>query len=249
MSQSPPSETAQAELRLNSAVEIIALLREIQDRNLMLTLAAPQGGSYATTLLALEPDSHSLSFSADAQDSRVPALLQAQEVIAVAFLDSIRVQFQLDNLLLVNGPQGATLRADMPQEMFRFQRRNAYRVQPLGAGAPRATLNLAPPNDQELAPKLHLRVLDVSMGGLALLLPPGPVRYTAGDDLGSVQVMLDRLTQLSVRLRVQHVRELHAEPQGQVLGCAFEGLSLGATRELQRYIEQTQKRRRVLQAR
>jgi c-di-GMP-binding flagellar brake protein YcgR len=250
MPSTPTPEPAAAELRISAAAEILSLLREMQERALVLTLAAPDGASCAASLSALGPGQQHLSFSADASDPLVQALLRADEVIAVAFLDRIKVQFQLDNLLLVTGRDGSALRADLPQEMFRFQRRSAFRVQPFDIGAPSARLGSL----DARAPRL--RILDISMGGVALFVPEdaAPLApFAPGAALGSAQLQLDRNTRLEVSLRVQHVSDACADagaaPRGLQLGCAFEAVSTLAARDLQRYIDQTQKRRRVLHTR
>lgn len=243
-----PPEPTPPELSLKAPAEILGLLREIRDKGLVLTLAAPDGGHYSTTLAAIDTDSQSLSFSANTVDRSLHLMVETGDVIAVAYLDRIKLQFQLANPLLVNGVQGSTLRADLPQEIFRFQRRSAYRVQPLDTTAPRATL----PHPNSSGQHLYLRILDVSASGVALLAPAELVvqaPWQVGALIAPVQLQLDRSTHLELRLRVQHVSLLAGSAGGVQLGCAFDELSTLAARDLQRYIDQTQKRRRVLQTR
>lgn len=244
----PMSDAAPPDLRVNNSAEILGLLREIQDKSLVLTLAASDGRSYNTTLWRVDAQQQTLSFSADAGSAQLRALLQAEDVIAVAFLDRIKVQFQLDNLLLVNSTQGSALCTDLPREMFRFQRRDTFRVRPLDSGTPRVTL--VHPHAPER--KLQLRIFDVSMGGLAFLLAHETAPATdfpVGTVLGHVELQLDRSTQLEVQLRVQHITQYKLPSKGVQLGCAFESLSAVATGILQRYIDHTQKRQRMLQKR
>jgi hypothetical protein len=70
-----------------------------------------------------------------------------------------------------------------------------------------------------------------------------------GTQLGPVDLQLDRSTQLQVHLRVQHVSGFNQESKGVQLGCAFESLSGAASSMLQRYIDHTQKRQRMVQRR
>ena len=53
------------------------------------------------------------------------------EVTVVGYLDSVKVQFDVQNLVLVHGNKASVLSCPFPREMFRFQRRNAFRVRPL----------------------------------------------------------------------------------------------------------------------
>lgn len=244
----PMPEPANTDLKVNTTPEILGLLRDIQNKGLMLTLVAPDGCNYAAALRLTEAELPSLSFGANPQDPNLHRLLEADDVIAVAYLDRIKVQFQLDNLLLVTGPDGSTLRADLPREMFRFQRRDSFRVRPIETGAPRATLS----DPQNQTRTLKLRILDVSMGGMAVFasedMAPAST-FPVGTLLAPVELQLDRSTQLQVQLRVQHVSDFNVESKGVQLGCAFESLSGAASGILQRYIDHTQKRQRMLQRR
>lgn len=245
----PLPEPTAVDLKVSTVAEILSLLREIHDKGLLLTLAASDGRNYTTKLRTIESDRQVLSFGAiDAEDPRLHALLEAEDVIALAYLDRIKVQFQLDNLLLVNSSEGSTLLADLPQEMYRFQRRDSFRVQPMDTGAPRAALS----HPQVPERSLRLRILDVSMGGIAVFLPEDAAPQTdfaVGTVLGPVQLQLDRSTQFEARLRVQHVTDFSFETKGVQLGCAFESLSASANGILQRYIDHTQKRQRMLHKR
>jgi len=58
-------------------------------------------------------------------------------------------------------------RAELPREVFRFQRRNSFRVRTLPRSSP--TMVLRHPGIPDMT--LALRVLDVSTGGCALFLP------------------------------------------------------------------------------
>lgn len=244
----PTPEPVNTDLKVNTQPEILSLLRDIQDKGLMLTLVAPDGCNFAATLRSIEPDLASISFSAAANEPSLHRLLEADDVLAVAYLDRIKVQFQIDNLLLVTGPDGSALRADLPREMYRFQRRDSFRVRPVESGAPRATLS----DPHHPGHTLRLRVLDVSMGGMAVFVAEDAspnADFPIGTLLGPVDLQLDRSTQLQVHLRVQHVSGFNQESKGVQLGCAFESLSGTASGILQRYIDHTQKRQRMLQRR
>ena len=55
-------------------------------------------------------------------------------------------------------------------------------------------------------------------------------------------------TRFNVDLRLQHVTSLGSESRGVRLGCEFVNADAGALRALQRYIDLTQKRSRMLSA-
>jgi c-di-GMP-binding flagellar brake protein YcgR len=134
------------------------------------------------------------------------------------------------------------LRCAYPRELFRFQRRGAYRVRPLPRSSPTARLRHTDIAEMQLA----LRVLDVSIGGCALFLPDDVPAMQLGGVMNRVEITLDDDTGFHVDLRLQHVTSLNAESRGVRLGCEFVNPDPGVLRGLQRFIDQTQKRTRLL---
>lgn len=225
------------DFRVDAEPEIEAWLRQLLGQQVPLQLSTPAGLNFSSRLWNLDPEHHALSLEAQGHTGQLQALIDSPEVMAVAYLDQIRLEFELAPLVLVQSPAMDTLRAPWPQQLYRFQRRQAFRVQPLGA--PRVLLQH--PDHPDMA--LQLRVLDLSISGLALQLPPGLPRPSAGQMLAEVRVELERDNYFNCELRVQHVSEADAGPR---LGCAFGRLPQGAERALQLYIDQTQKRQRLL---
>lgn len=232
-----------AEFRVRNSGERIALLRQLRDAGTPVHLNAPEGGALTSNLWAVDETRARLSFSADAEHPQLQALLDADELVAVAYLESVKLQFDLDGLVLVRGAETCALQGSLPQEIYRFQRRSAYRVRPPEHASPSARLRH--PSIPEM--QLQLRVLDVSAGGCALWLPHDVPPLQAGTELGEVKVELDELTRFAAALSLQHVGSLGADERGVRLGCAWRPLGGAAERSLQRWIDQAQKRRRLLQ--
>jgi c-di-GMP-binding flagellar brake protein YcgR len=231
-----------AEFRVGSPGEIFGLLKQLADGNVALSLSTPDGASYATTVWALDPGRGLLCLSADARDHQLQALLESDEVVAVAYLDSVKLQFDLHDLVLVHGHAGCALNARFPREVYRFQRRNSYRVRPLLNTRPTATLRHPALPDMQL----ELRVIDVSIGGIALFLPDDVPAIEPGVKIEQVLIELDGDTRVQIGLMIHHITLLHHESKGVRLGCEMLKLGGDGERTLQRYIDQTQKRRRLL---
>ena len=231
-----------AEFRLGTRSEIATLLQRLQEGNVALNLNAPHGTVYTTTLWAADAARGVLSFAADPCDTALQGLLEGDEAVAVAYLENIKIQFDLDNLVLVHGERACALTAAYPSEVFRFQRRNSYRVRPLPRDTPTARLRHPMLPDMTLA----LRVLDLSIGGCALLLPDDVPPLAPGVLLNGVQIELDLQTRFETSLRLHHVTSIQADAQGVRLGCEMIGAGHDAERTLQRYIDHMQKRRRFM---
>ncbi len=231
-----------AEFRVTHPGERLALMRQLRDGNVPVMLSSPEGDTMTTSLWALDDERGRLNFSAEAGHPKLEELVDADEVVAVAYLESVKLQFDLQGLVLVRSFNACALQCRMPSEIYRFQRRNAYRVRPVDRQQPKARLRHPSMPEMQLA----LRVLDVSAGGCALWLPQDVPALQAGTRLAEVVIELDELTRFSAALTLQHVTTLQAGDRGVRLGCAWQPLSGAAERTLQRWIDQAQKRRRLL---
>ena len=228
--------------RVDSLTERAALMRQLRDGSVPINLSAPDGHALTTALWSFDPAQNRVVFSASEVDPRLQRLVEADEAVAVAYLDSVKVQFDLHDLVLVRGARACALQAAMPRDLYRFQRRGAYRVRTLEQHSPTAGLRHPAMPDMTLA----LRVLDVSVGGCALFLPADVPAIEPGSTLAGVQIELDADTRFSAPLRIHHVTSLGNSDRGVRLGCEWAQLDGQAARALQRYIDQTQKRRRLL---
>jgi c-di-GMP-binding flagellar brake protein YcgR len=231
-----------AEFRVTAPGEIRALLKQLMDDVVPLNLSASDGSAYTTTLWTLDPSADRISFTADTQCPAVQDIVEADECAAVAYLDRVKVQFDVGDLVLVQGHKASVLQARFPREMFRFQRRNTFRVRTIERTAPTASFRHPGIPDMSLA----LRVLDVSIGGCALLQPANVPMLQPGAVIRGVRLSLNAETQIDAGLMLHHITSTGAENGSVRLGCEIVGLNPTAQRALQLYIDQTQKRRRMM---
>ena len=228
--------------RVPDAAACVALLRELRDGNVPLSVSSACGAALRTAIWAMDTTQKRLNLSVEEGDPRLQQLVQSDEAVAVAYLASVKLQFDLSHMILVRGPRGSTLQADLPGEIYRFQRRGAFRVRAPQRHSPSARLRHPGIPDMELS----LRVLDVSAGGCALWLPDDVPLLQAGTLFGEVHVELDAETRFSTGLWLQHVSAIGSGGHGLCLGCAWAALDGMSERVLQRWIDTAQKRRRLL---
>jgi c-di-GMP-binding flagellar brake protein YcgR len=235
-------EAIPAELRVTAAAEITAYLQQLQREGAGIRLSGPQGLGLASHIVALDPAADVLGLALGTDPEGISQALVADgEISAVAYLGTIKLQFDIDAPVLVSGEQGTVLRSPLPLRMYRFQRRQSFRVQPASSTYPRVVL----PGGAQ--PGRALRVLDISIGGLALALPADLPALPTGQVADGLVLELDRISALRVSLLPHHVSPISGELHGlQQLGCSFVELDANASRTLQVYVDQTQKRRRLL---
>lgn len=233
------------DFRIFEPFEILSLLRQMAEQRVLVTIATPSGASYTTSVWEVDKDKGVVRFSADRHDPQLERVLDSDDAVAVSYLDNIKIQFDIDGLVHVHAGGGVSaLNCSFPHEMFRFQRRNSFRVRPLLTAPPHARFHH--PVHPDLA--LELRVIDVSIGGIALFVPTEVPALEPGASVSDVVIDLDAETQLRARLRIAHVTSMNEEALGVRIGCEMESMSGEALRTLQLFIDQTQKRRRLMAA-
>lgn len=237
----PPADPF-ADYRCETPLQVLSLLCELRDTAGPVVLSSPTGHALRTTLWTVDVDSRRLSFDVEASDPALQNLVGGNECTAVAYLQKVKLQFDLDHMMVVRGPQGTALQAQLPERIYRFQRRHAFRVQTLERPASIAELRHPGMPDMRLA----LRILDVSAGGCALQLPPDVPPLPLGIVLDGVVLNLDASTRLKVKLRMQHASSLGQQADGVRLGCELLEPTAETLRLLQRYVDQLQRKRRLM---
>jgi c-di-GMP-binding flagellar brake protein YcgR len=230
------------EFRVSTPREIGTLLKQLVDGSILLHLNSSDGRVFTSAIWTLDSVRCTIGFNADPSDPAMQALLHSDEVVVVGYLDSVKVQFDVQQLVLVHGNKASVLSCPFPREMFRFQRRNAFRVRPLMRAAPVARVRHPDMPDTEFG----LRVIDISIGGCALFLPADVPMMNAGVTLQGVRIELDADTRLDVTLRLQHVTSIDNEGRGLRLGLEFVRAGGDTLRTLQRFIDLTQKRGKLM---
>jgi c-di-GMP-binding flagellar brake protein YcgR len=237
-----PADDGMDDFRVDAPVEVLQLLKSLIDGSVPVHLSAPDGSAYTCSLWTLDPIQRRISFSADPGAPQLESLVEGGEATAVAYLDSVKLQFDVTGLVVVHAAKSCALQADLPQELFRFQRRNSFRVRTLPRTSP--TLHFRHPSIPDMT--LSLRVLDVSTGGCALFLPNDVPPLAPGVKIHRARVELDPNTRFEATVQLCHVTSLNPQSNGVRLGCELQQLDGDAQRMLTRYIDQTQKRRRLL---
>jgi len=245
MSARPMEKSAGSSLddyRVSSPAEISSILKQFADHGVHVSVNAPNGTSITATVWQADAKRGLISLSVLPDEPQLDAIVECDEAMVVGYLDSIKIQFDVDDLVLVHSAKDRALNGTFPKELYRFQRRNGFRVQPMQRTSPVAKFRHPMIPDMQLA----LRVLDVSIGGCALFLPHDVPSLDPGVLMNGVVLELDADTRVSTGLRLQHVTSINPDAHGVRLGCEFVSPSNDGLRALQLYIDQTQKRRRLM---
>jgi c-di-GMP-binding flagellar brake protein YcgR len=228
--------------RVQSPQECMALLRQLRDGQQPVMLSGADGSTSSATLWSVSEPRRLLTFSVEPGLPALDRLVESDEGVAVCYMDSIKLQWDISGLILVHGPRHATLQMHLPTSLYRFQRRSAFRVRTPARHAPVARLRH--PAMPEMA--LTLRVLDLSLGGCALWCPADVPPLEPGTLLGEIAIELDAANRFTAAATLAHISSLGQHERGMRVGCEWRKLPAAAERTLQRWIDGAQRRRQLM---
>ena len=228
------------DFRVQARTEVCAILEQLRDDAVTINLSSPSGLLIATQVGAADPTTDTVSFIVEPDHPQMEALIEPDEATAVAYLNSIKLQFDVEEMMLIRGADECVLHCKFPKEIFRFQRRKSFRVSPVSHTIPKAHMRHPMIGDMQL----ELRVLDISMTGCALFLPHNVPPLEPGIHINVVSFLLDSSTRFTAKLHLQHVTALNPHQEGVRLGCEIMPVDAEGQRTLQRYIDQNQKQQR-----
>jgi c-di-GMP-binding flagellar brake protein YcgR len=224
--------------------ECLTLLRQLRDGQHPVVISGPDASTFSATLWSVDEPRSLLTFSVQPGLPALDRLVECNEGVAVTYMDSIKLQWEVGGLVLVHGPRHVSLQMHLPASLYRFQRRSAFRVRTPARHAPVALLRH--PAMPEMA--LTLRVLDLSLGGCALWCPANVPPLEPGTRLGEIVIELDAGTRFTAAATLAHLSSLGEHDRGVRVGCEWQQLQPASTRTLQRWIDGAPRRRRLMTA-
>lgn len=213
--------------------EIVGLLRQLRDKQVLVTLYYDQAtGFTVSNVLDVNEGFEELILDRTSDPSAQRAIYASKQLVVVAFLDNVKLQCSVGTAEAVDHQGRPAFRVRLPQQMLRMQRRNSYRRQP---PAVRPATCLVP-SPREQGQYESVRVLDLSVGGLALFVHPIQFDLPAEHKLENCYLDLPDVGQITVTLKVRYVDAEAGNDGVRRCGCEFVELSESAARMLQRYM-------------
>ena len=229
---------------LSGRRQVRQLIQELIEHRALIGGHFGNGRSFLTALLELSDDEEGLVLDASPDAGTNRRVLEAPKLVCVTQLEHIRIQFALHDLRESREKNGRVLfHAPVPGEILRLQRRAAYRLLvPLNHAA---TGRIAFKDAGGQAVALNGRLLDISVGGIALQLPPDASPLVIGQRLPDCCLHLPNLEPIFVELRVCYLNRLEQRSGSQMLrvGFAFVDLPRKIENTIQRYIFNTDRER------
>lgn len=224
---------------LHGPRQIRQLLQSLIDTRALVSVhLTPGHESFLSAIVALTDDDSAVYLDACIDEGTNRRATQAGKLLCVTQLERIRVQFSLEAAALATLDGRTALRAPLPAQMLRLQRRESYRLHvPLSHDAkcalPRA----------DGGPRLAVRIIDIGSGGIAFHLAPKALDIELGTELPGCLLTLPNVEPLAVTLEVRNMtlQRNRSGIESVRVGCRFAALPRGADTAIQRYILRTER--------
>jgi c-di-GMP-binding flagellar brake protein YcgR len=216
-----------------SRVEIIGMLRQLRDERVLSTVYFDDTTGFAVTLLLdVKPDFEEVIFDRAGDELAQRRLLASKRLVFVAFIDNVKLQFKAAAAEATTYDGAPAIRVRLPAEVLRLQRRDYFRVRPPLAKPAKCLV----PFDEEQKQFESLRVLDISVGGLAVMTYPEKFDLPAGRIIENCILDLPGIGSVAVSLCVRHVDAVPRDDKARRCGCEFVDMAPQARVALQRYV-------------
>lgn len=240
-----PDSPELAPFTVFARVEIESLLRRLADTGTLVTVYFDENAGFAVTvLLAVNPQFEEVVFDCASDPAVQRRLLAAQSLTCVAFVDHIKLQFGARGAEATTHDGKPAFRVRLPEQLLRLQRRDFFRVK---APLSRPAQCLVPyGEDQKQYEKL--RLLDISIGGVAVIAYPEKFDPSVGQRIEECFLDLPAIGSVGVHLKVRHLAPLR-DGKSRAVGCEFVDLAPAARTMIQRYVNRLDAEQRKLSAR
>lgn len=231
---------------LSEGREIAFVLRQLAAKRSMITAYFGSSNKFLiTSIVNVADDERSVLMDLPRDDALNLEALQSGQLMCITQLEKVKVQFELSGLQRENVDGLPALRAPLPNTLLRLQRREYYR---LTAPVSHSLVCNIRPRDGSAA--VEARVLDISGGGLAVVVPPSGVSFAPEMEFVDCRIELPDFGPITTTLRVRNIFRITSRSGVDMLraGCQFEKLSTPMSNAIQRYILRVERERKAREA-
>jgi len=230
---------------LRGKTDIVYNLRSlVQKRAMISAFIDASADSFLTAILDVNPDNDTLILDAASSDVINDRVDGTEQLICVTQLDKIKIQFAATRPVRINHEGHTAFRIALPEVLLRLQRREYYR---LIASNPHSLSCLIPVSSggEKRMVSMEATVLDISSGGLAILLPPNEPTLEPETILNDCRLMLPETGPIVTSLRVRNIFRITNRDGSTMLraGCEFTDLPASMASTIQRYILKAERER------
>lgn len=236
---------AYSQYLLHSPTEIAFVLRSAMQKGCMMTVYFDMGQSFfLTSLLAVSPKGIIIDYGSDEDVNR--RATKANRLMCTTSVDKVKVQFSLDGISLIQHEGRPAFAASLPDTLLRLQRREYFRVTTPIANPLKCEIGIT--NEDGTRKQLQIPLLDISAGGLGLMIPPELAAFfTKGSLFKDCKLALPDDGVITLTLEVRNAFEVTTKSGNRYTraGCEFIDLPGLLLTMIQRYITRLERERKA----
>ncbi|HEY6095833.1 MAG TPA: flagellar brake protein [Gallionellaceae bacterium] len=222
-----------------SGTEIRRILHEAAQEKSRAILYFDRGKQFIQTRI-VGVDAEGVWLDAGPDESFNRPLLNSRDLVLVSLHQQAKIQFEGGHIRLATHADKPAFHMPVPGKLLRLQRRDYFRLAIPPDAAPLKCV--VPVQGHETAAAGEVTIMDISVGGVALVCEEHTVHLEEGQIYPDCRIELPGIGILKVTIQVRNVFEL-ADKQGLATrhaGCEFMNLNGQMSMLLQRYIAQMQ---------
>jgi c-di-GMP-binding flagellar brake protein YcgR len=230
---------------VTSRLDILSLLRELREHRAMIALYYGTGGeSLLTTVLDVDAERGYLFLDCSGDANVNHAITSSAKVVGIASQRGVRVQFASERADLVDHSGGKAFRMAIPKRVVRIQRREYYR---LTLPAQNPIHCRIPLPDHPSRKVLEVGLVDISVGGIGIIGYPPDVEFSVGIVYRGCRVDLPYIGAINFAMQIRSTFRVTLQGGNPVKrsGCQFVDMPEPTVSQIQRYILQNERDRRM----
>jgi c-di-GMP-binding flagellar brake protein YcgR len=238
-----PTDHTQYLLRTKN--EILFILRGLLASTDHVTIYFNDGQDFLlSAVIQIDDDGLTLDYGSNSEANA--RALAAERLFCVTTHDKIRVQFTLRGLRKIDYQGRPAFRAALPESILRLQRREYYRLTTPIAHPIKCQIPVMKEGGLS-STIMEANVVDISGGGLAMMVPPVGLIFSSGDVFENCRIELPDVGVVITTLEVRNVFDVTLRTGSQVAraGCQFANLPGPMLTLIQRYIIKVERERKA----
>lgn len=228
---------------IRSRMEIIYILRAIQNKNELVTAYFNQGKDFLlTSIVDIDPDNDAVIFDYGGNELLNKRILESDRIILVTTQDRVKVQFVVGHMREFEYLGRPAFKANIPDDLLKLQRREYYRL---------ATPVINPIKCSITKPdngKVEATVADISLGGIAITHYKELIEFEIGDRFKASRILLPDIGTVTAEIEIRTEMEVTMKNGSKTYraGCMFINLHPSQQAMIQRYITKLDRERRSI---
>ncbi|MFC3109580.1 flagellar brake protein [Undibacterium arcticum] len=227
--------------QVQSRREILAILRNLAEKNQLVSVSIDNGAEVAVTTI-LEVDNDAVILDCAPDPGLNQRIIAADHISFETSLDKIRIVFSAAEAESCEHEGRPAIAIGIPASLIRLQRREYYRINTPVTNPLRCTI----PLPEELGGGAYtMSLVDISCGGIAVLDDKKTLDKTIGRNYQNCRVDILGIGTIVVTLQIRSSQDMTLL-NGKVnrrLGCQFIDLPNSMLTVVQRYIMKLERER------